>query len=153
MRLVDVGLLLHAHDASSPGHAAARSWLETTLREGHPVGVAWVSVLAFLRIATNGRLLGNPMSAENALRAMRQLLAHGSVRLVEPGPQFWPILQRLIEDHSLEGAVVMDAALAALALEQDAVLCTTDPDFARFRGLQVLYPLDPDQPGVPSLDR
>lgn len=141
MRLVDVGLLFHAHDSSSPGHEAARSWLEGTLGDGHPLGIAWVTVLAFLRIATNARLLENPMPAEDALRVMRQLLAHNSVRLVEPGPQFWPLLQRLIEDHALEGAVVMDAALAALAMEQDAVLCTTDSDFARFRELQVLYPL------------
>jgi uncharacterized protein len=36
---------------------------------------------------------------------------------------------------------VTDAALAALALEHGAVLCSTDRDFCRFRGLAVLDPL------------
>jgi predicted nucleic acid-binding protein len=35
----------------------------------------------------------------------------------------------------------MDAALAALALEHGATLCTTDGDFARFPGLRQRNPL------------
>ena len=36
----------------------------------------------------------------------------------------------------------MDAALAALALEHGATLCTTDGDFSRFPGLRHRNPLE-----------
>jgi uncharacterized protein len=36
----------------------------------------------------------------------------------------------------------MDAHLAALAIENNAVLFTADSDFSRFPGLQFLNPLD-----------
>jgi predicted nucleic acid-binding protein len=37
--------------------------------------------------------------------------------------------------------MVMDAAIAALAIEHGATLCTTDRDFARFTGLKWRNPL------------
>ena len=39
------------------------------------------------------------------------------------------------------GPLISDAALAALALEHGATLCTTDKDFGRFAGLRRLDPL------------
>jgi predicted nucleic acid-binding protein len=35
----------------------------------------------------------------------------------------------------------MDAHLAALAIERGATLCTTDRDFSRFDGLNIVNPL------------
>ena len=40
------------------------------------------------------------------------------------------------------GPLVMDAVLAALAIEHGATLCTTDRDFARFPGLEWTNPLE-----------
>jgi len=40
------------------------------------------------------------------------------------------------------GPLVMDAAIAALAIEHGAVLQTTDRDFARFAALKWRNPLD-----------
>jgi hypothetical protein len=40
------------------------------------------------------------------------------------------------------GPLVMDAALAALAIEHGATLCTTDRDFSRFPGLRWQNPLE-----------
>jgi uncharacterized protein len=37
---------------------------------------------------------------------------------------------------------VTDAALAALALEHGATLCSVDRDFRRFRGLKLIDPTD-----------
>jgi predicted nucleic acid-binding protein len=42
----------------------------------------------------------------------------------------------------------MDAALAAIAIEHGATLCTTDRDFARFPGLTWTNPIAPRQPGA-----
>jgi len=39
------------------------------------------------------------------------------------------------------GPLIMDAHLAALAIEHGATLCTNDRDFLRFPGLKVEFPL------------
>jgi hypothetical protein len=39
------------------------------------------------------------------------------------------------------GPLIMDAHLAALAIEHGATLATTDRDFTRFPGLRILNPL------------
>jgi predicted nucleic acid-binding protein len=45
----------------------------------------------------------------------------------------------MVEAH-VSGPWVTDAALAALAMEHGATLCSTDRDFRRFRGLELLDP-------------
>ncbi len=53
MILVDANLLIYAVDSDSAHHGKARRWLEDVLSGTTPVGLAWVVILAFLRI-TNG---------------------------------------------------------------------------------------------------
>ena len=52
MILVDVNLLIHAIDKDWAHHASARRWLEEVLSSGRSVGLAWIVVLAFMRITT-----------------------------------------------------------------------------------------------------
>jgi predicted nucleic acid-binding protein len=47
----------------------------------------------------------------------------------------------LIEPLGTGGNLTSDAHLAALAIEHGAVLCSSDTDFARFRGLKWRNPL------------
>jgi predicted nucleic acid-binding protein len=51
------------------------------------------------------------------------------------------ILSRLLPKSRVRGSLIMDAHLAALAIEHGATLYTNDRDFARFPGLKVEYPL------------
>ena len=44
----------------------ASRWLETTLSEPEPVGLAWVAVLAFLRVGTNPRIRKDALTVEEA---------------------------------------------------------------------------------------
>jgi uncharacterized protein len=64
--------------------------------------------------------------------------------VIGPGERFWEILKDLISEAQVAGALVTDAALAALALEHGATLCSVDKDFRRFRGLQLIDPTDRD---------
>ncbi len=41
----------------------------------------------------------------------------------------------------VSGPLVPDAALAALAIEHGATLCSTDSDFRRFRGVKLVDPI------------
>ena len=68
-------------------------------------------------------------------------LAQPCVGLIEPGERHWEILQGLMASGQTTGPLIMDAALAAMAIEHGATLYTTDRDFARFDGLKSLNPL------------
>ena len=46
-----------------------------------------------------------------------------------------------MEEGQTSGPLVMDAVLAAIALEHDAVLHTTDQDFSQFPKLKWVNPL------------
>ena len=63
------------------------------------------------------------------------------VRILEPGERHWEILCSLMNDGQTSGALVMDAVLAAIALEHGATLYSTDRDFSRFAGLKCINPL------------
>lgn len=141
MILIDANLLIYAYDSGSRDHGAARPWLEDVLSRPEPVGLAWISILAFLRITTNPRLLARPFSLDEAISFVDQWLALPQVVLLEPGPRHWEILRGLLPCAQARGPLVMDAELASLAVEHGATLCTTDRDFARFEGLKAKNPL------------
>jgi predicted nucleic acid-binding protein len=52
------------------------------------------------------------------------------------------ILEKLIIDHGATGPLVTDAVLAALAIENGALLASTDQDFRRFPTLRWMNPLE-----------
>ncbi len=142
MTLLDANILLHAYNSSSQQHDAARRWLEERFSGVGPVRVAWVTVLAFLRISTNPRAFPSPLSPAEAAEIVSQWFAHPGFGTIEPGDRHWPILSSLMTQAQCRGPLVMDAHLAALAIEHGAALATTDKDFARFANLRLIYPLE-----------
>jgi len=143
MILVDANILLYAYDPSSPHHHIARDWIETTLAEPGPVGLAWTVILAFLRIGTSPRVLEHPFSVTEATDIVATWLDQPLVTVLHPGERHWEILRRLLVEGQAPGPLVTDAHLAALAIEHGATLATADRDFARFPGLRVMNPLSP----------
>jgi len=139
--LVDSNLLLYAFDAGSKRHVEARSWLESVLDRSEQVGLAWVALLAFIRIGTNPSALSRAFSVEEATTIVSSLLEQRNVIVLHPGERHWTLLRRLLADAQARGDLVTDAHLAALAIEHGATLCTTDRDFARFPGLRWQNPL------------
>lgn len=146
MILIDANLLLYAYDAASPHHAAARRWLVDLLSRPEPVGLPWLTVLAFLRIATNPRAFASPLAIEEAAQVVSEWLALPNIVTLGPGERHWEILKGLLGAAQARGPLVMDAHLAALAREHGAVLATTDRDFARFPGLHWRNPLEAAEP-------
>jgi uncharacterized protein len=141
MILVDVNLLLYAYDAAAERHEASRAWLEDTLSGSQLVRFAWLTLWAFVRIATSPRVFLRPLSTADAAAAVSRWLAQPSVAVLEPGERHWEILQRLMKEGQIRGPRVTDAALAALAVEHGATLHTADRDFARFPGLKWANPI------------
>jgi hypothetical protein len=81
------------------------------------VRFAWMTVLAFLRIGTSPRIFEEPLSMDEAASIVTSWLAQPAVEILEPGERYWSILVGLLRDAQVSGALVSDAALAALAIE------------------------------------
>ena len=143
MILVDANVLLYAYHPRDERHAACRRWLETTFSGLTPVGLPWLSIWAFLRIGTNPRAFEEPLGMQEARDIVSSWLDVPVVRVLEPGERYWDILSQLVLEARVTGPLVTDAALAALALEHGASVCTTDKDFLRFPGLAVIDPTEP----------
>ena len=135
MILVDANLLLYAYDSTAPQHEPARRWLQGVFSSPEPIGLPWVSILAFLRISTQPRILTEPLLMAEAVSLVNEWLAQPNVTILAAGQRHWEILTELLAESQSRGLLVTDAHLAALAIEHGATLCTADRDFRRFSGL------------------
>jgi len=142
MILIDANLLLYAYNPRAPEHDASRVWLEATLSGSELVRFAWLTLWAFLRISTNLRVFERPLSMAEATDIVSSWLAQPVAGVLDPGERHWDVLRELTRQGQTTGPLVMDAALAALAVEHGATLHTTDRDFARFPGLTWVNPIE-----------
>lgn len=141
MILIDANLLIYAYHPRAEQHQKSRAWLEAALAGSELVRFAWLTLWAFLRIATNPRVFERPLSVSEAGAAVSAWLAQPGAGVLEPAERHWDILSRLMRDGQTTGPLVMDAVLAAIAIEHGATLYTTDRDFSRFAGLKWMNPL------------
>ena len=141
MILPDVNLLVHAYNRESPVHAAARAWWEGLMNGTRPIGLPWVGILGFIRITTHRLVLDNPLPVSTACAHARAWLARPYVSNLHPGDRHAEILFGLLDSLGTAGNLTTDAHLAALAIEHQAELHSTDADFRRFPGLRWANPL------------
>jgi len=142
--LVDANLLIYARMAGMPQHERARRWLDGRLGETPRVGLPWSSLLAFVRLTTNPRIFERPQATSGAWTQVCEWLEQPPVWIPAPTASHHEILGRLLRQIGERPNLVMDAHLAALALEHGLVLCSVDRDFDRFDGLRWSNPLAPD---------
>ncbi len=140
MIIPDVNVLLNAYNASASQHTVLRHWWEDTLSGQRPVGLPWAVILGFIRIATNPRVWTHPVPVEDAIRNVESWMEQPLVEVVAPGERHPEILFRLLRDAGTAGNLTTDAHLAALAIEYQAEIATTDLDFGRFAGLRWFNP-------------
>lgn len=139
--LLDANLLLYAVHRQAEQHEAAAAWLTGLLNGPRRVGFPWQSINAFLRISTHPRAFERPLEPATGWQRVTDWLAAPVAWVPEPGPEHRRILGGLLTTPGVRGNLIPDAALAALAIEHGVTLCSTDTDFARFRGLRWEDPL------------
>ncbi len=142
MILADANLLVYAYDPDSPKHEVSRRWLEDRLSGPELIRFTWLTLWAFVRITTNPQIFAHPLSAREAVAAVTSWLQRPNAAIVEPGERHLEILGQLLERGQAAGALTMDAALAAIALEHGATLCSTDRDFSRFPDVDWQNPIE-----------
>lgn len=141
MWLVDANLLVYAHVRDFAQHQRAREWLDQQLNGTVRVGLPWPSLLAYLRIVTNPRIFARPERMADGWAQVSAWLGQDNVWVPEPTDRHARILGELLLGAGVQGNLVPDADLAALALEHGLTLCSTDGDFGRFTGLRWQNPL------------
>lgn len=141
MILVDANLLVYAHSDASPFHQQAHEWLDRQLNGHSPVGFPWASLLAFLRLVTNARVLSPPETAAKAWELVKDWLQCEVAWVPQPTARHAEVLGAFLSQPWMHGNLVPDAHLAALAIEHGLILCSADADFGRFPGLRWLNPL------------
>ena len=140
MILLDANLLIYAYDHSSRFQQSTRLWLDRMIETEPVIGLPWISILAFLRITTHPAL-ATCQSFVLAAAIVDDWLALPNVRVIAPGARYWQLFKRTASEAQARGTFVTDAALAALAIETGATLCSHDKGFRRFPGLKLLDPL------------
>jgi len=142
MIICDANVLLYAYDQCAEHHAVCRNWITAAMNGDEPIGMPWQTLLAFIRITTNPQVYTQPLAVTAACQIVNAWVDRPQVRIPEPGERYWALLQALLLGSQVSGPLVTDAALAALALEQGATLCTTDRDFRRFDALKLINPIN-----------
>lgn len=140
MILPDINVLVHAHNSDSPVHEPARLWWDQALAGTEGIGLAWVTMLGFVRICTHRRILTRPLPVDDVLDRVESWLKLPHVHVAQPSDRHFQGLREALERLGSAGNLTTDAHLATLALQRGYVLCTTDADFARFPGLRRFNP-------------
>jgi toxin-antitoxin system PIN domain toxin len=138
--IVDANVLLYGVDVASMHHERSRTWLDHALGGAEAVGLAWVALLAFIRIGTNASLLTNPMTVGEATQQVETWLGAPAAVVAQPTARHPGLLRGLLSDAGTGGNLTTDAHLAALAVEHGAEIVSYDRDFARFRGVRHRLP-------------
>ena len=140
MILPDVNVLVHAHNADSAVHEKARLWWDACLSGAEGVGLAWATMLGFVRITTNRRVVARPLPVNEVTQRLQDWLALPHVHVARPSESHFARLRGQLERLGTAANLTTDAHLAVLAMERGYVLYSTDTDFARFPGLRWVDP-------------
>jgi toxin-antitoxin system PIN domain toxin len=133
--IVDANVLLYAVDRSSAHHETSRAWLDTALAGSEAVALAWIALLAFVRIGTNRAILPTPMSVDQATSQVETWLTAPAAVVAAPTPRHVALLRGLLRETGTGGNLTTDAHLAALAIEYGADIVSYDRDLGRFPGV------------------
>ncbi|MFT3777490.1 MAG: PIN domain-containing protein [Ottowia sp.] len=142
MIALDTNLLVYAHRADSPFHAAAAPLVRQLAEGGSAWAIPWPCLHEFYAIATHPRVYAPPSTPAQALQQIDFWLESPTLHLLSETEAHWPQLRGLLGKGKVQGALVHDARVAALCLAHGVrELWSADRDFSRFPALRVRNPL------------
>ncbi|HEY6790632.1 MAG TPA: type II toxin-antitoxin system VapC family toxin [Trebonia sp.] len=141
MLLLDVNVLVYAHNSNAERHLEYRSWLQHLLAGPEPYAVSDFVLNGLVAIITDKRLFQPATPIDVALAFADQVRHQAHAHVIAPGGRFWAIFDDLCRKTSATAKLIPDAYLAALAIEHGCEFVTLDSDFKRFPGLRSRHPL------------
>ncbi len=141
MKIVDLNILLYAVNENAHHHTRIRAWWEQTINGEESIGLPWVVLLGFLRLASNPSVFPRPLDSDSVIAKVDVWLAQTNIRVVTEKEGHWEMFRLLLGNSGTAGNLTTDAHLAALAMSYGAILVSCDRDFARFKGLRWENPI------------
>ncbi len=144
MYLLDANILIYAIRAESENHEFFNNWLTDFIESGNIVHISDSVISSVIRICTNRRVFkdGNLVKTEIVIDALEAITIRPNCRVIHSNPSHLYRFLELCVDMKIVGDLVPDAYIAALAIDNNCTLVSTDKDFRRFKGLKVLNPAD-----------
>lgn len=103
--------------------------------------LAWITLLAYLRMATHPRIFGRPLSPRAAEANVEAPIELPHMRTLAEEQGFWIDYREVTSNMHVRGNLVPDSPLAALMRQHGVrVLYTGDRGFNRFGYLEVRDP-------------
>lgn len=143
MILLDVNVLVYAARREFAEHELAARWLTQALVGAEPVAVLDEVLAAATRLLTNHLVLRAPSTIDEALDFCGRVRDAPAAVVPLPSTRRWDRFTELAILLGLRGNDVLDALLAATALDLGATVATFDRGFRRFPGVSVRRP-EPD---------
>lgn len=142
MIAVDTNLLVYAHRAAVPEHAAARAAIERAARHPRGWGVPAPCLADLWMVATHPSASGRPSTPEEVLAFLDALRDQGRMSLLEGRPGMAERLVGLAARLGVSGPRVFDLQIGLCALEAGATeLWSHDRHFLAPPGLRLVDPL------------
>jgi toxin-antitoxin system PIN domain toxin len=141
MIVVDLNLLIYAHNRGVPQHAAAHAWWHATMNGTSRIGLPEPVLFGFLRVTTQRGILARPLAVADALAIVDGWLEWPRVDVLYGTPGSVRRALAIAADLGVAGRLTTDLQIAALAMEYGGALHSADTDFARIAGLRWINPL------------
>ncbi len=141
MIVVDLNLLLYAHNRSVAQHPAARVWWSELMNGGQDIGLPEPVLFGFLRTTTQRGILAAPLTIDQALGIVRSWLDWPHLRVLYGTAGSLQRALKLATALGLAGRLTTDIQIAALTMEYRGSLHSADTDFGRMPGLRWRNPL------------
>jgi uncharacterized protein len=139
--LLDVNVVLAAHREDHPHYAPVRAWVDDMLTGDERFAVPVFVWTSFLRLATHRRVFEVPTPRAAAFAYIAAVCAHPLYLPIGPGPRHLALLRQLCDEADATGDLVVDAAIAAIAVEHGGEVVSLDRDFARFDSVRHRRPV------------
>jgi toxin-antitoxin system PIN domain toxin len=137
---LDTNILVYASNTRDPAHRAARSVLERLTAGPDLLYLFWPTLLGFVRLVTNPRILTRPLGPVAAVENVSRLVRLPHVRTPGEAEGFWDLYRATAGDR-LRGNDVPDGHIATLMRQHGVrLIYTRDRGFRRFDGIQVVDP-------------
>jgi uncharacterized protein len=139
---LDTNILVYASNERDPAHRVARSLLERLTAGPDLLYLFWPTLLGYVRLVTNPRILTRPLGPVAAVENVSGLVRLPHVRTPGEADGFWDLYRATAGDR-LRGNDVPDGHIATLMRQHGVrVIYSRDRGFRRFEGIQVLDPFE-----------
>lgn len=138
---LDANLLLHAVNDESRNRESAEQTLRLLVERGTITYLFWPVILAFVRASTHPQVFTRPLSYDQAVRNIEQLLVQPTVRSPGESERFWTTFRNAADAVRPRGNMLTDTHIVALMRDHGvSEIITWDRDFRKFDGIRVVDP-------------